>query len=201
MGKNMSVKFEFNYDNQAESKTGSAVFNGLESQPCDGPFNVLMGYDLKNCMTFSINSPGDLKTAVYDAVSVLNSSILAKLKSQLSKTGLTPDEQKFRDSEIATGKKFYEINWSNETRLRMSEYGRIQKAIRDINKKEFHILLFRGKNDRNYIRTANHSKTAGWHWQGWSEPTKINFVELYRCIAETESQCRMLDGFISGVCE
>jgi hypothetical protein len=194
----MSVKFDFNYDNQAETKQGSATFNSLDVQSCDGPVNILVGYDLNNCMEFTINSENDLRNAIYDAVALLNSATLKDLC----------DEQenfcKLTDDEIAIKKPLKKLYFNkcfhpaitSEMREKLIRYGQIEREKQSIKTRKFHIVLKRGKNDRNYIRT----KSGYCNCYGY-DIANVNFQDLYTLIMKTESECRMLDQFISGVCE
>ncbi len=189
------IESNFSLDNPSEAKSGSVAFDGTNIQAVQRPVTIMMGYNLENSHIVTINNVEEFRDSVYDAVLKCESARIQEHKKILSENSWSEEEKALIDHELKSGKKFHEIKFPPETAKRMLVWGQEQKRFRM--KPAFQIVLYRRNgSQRIYIRSPNHNKTGEWFWCGWSEPLKMNFPIIYKCILETEEHCRQIDAAI-----
>ena len=192
------ITTNFNYDNAAEQKQGEATFNSQDCQPVQREIRIRLGYTQTDSAVYIINCADDLRIAIADALALCEGGRLRGLGKIQADNALTPAEVAFKNSEIATGKRFRQINFPGATQEKLSAWGRAEREKR--NRPALNIFLSRnGDRENVYLHSTNYATTLCWRWYGIRDFQNLDVAELYRCALETTEHCEQIDQFIESI--
>jgi hypothetical protein len=182
------------YDNPSETPAGTIVGNFTDCQPVMRQIKIRVGYTQTNSDIFIVNNLREFKQALIDGYLNAEHRRRAEFEKILTESELTEEEKFFQTVQIASGKKFHQIDFPKKTWKKHQAWGNAQRNLKQQPRLE--IFLIDNRQHNTYLHSPTHNKTGNWFFGGF-DFSKINYEQLYNCTLETAEHCSQIDGFLT----